>query len=291
MGCWGTDILENDTSADVYGDFFDLYNQGEAPVEITKKLLLEYKHDIEESDTSPDVWLALALAQWETKSLDQKVRNSVTEIIESGTDIERWRILDASKEDLIDREKKLLKFLKKINKEKAKSKPRAKKKKRKEPIFQKGDCICFKMKNGNYGAAIVLEKDEITGNGSNLVLKTRINSSSKPTVSDCMNAEVLIPNHGNLADFGLKPSVTWFIPDRFEESKDKFELLGNGIVSKTYDPQAVVIGISYAGEWTDYIIGTTESQFEYEQTNDKPDKVVHVSEYTGKSKKWWEVWK
>ena len=33
MGTWGTAIKDNDTSSDIYADFYDLYNEGQQPYE------------------------------------------------------------------------------------------------------------------------------------------------------------------------------------------------------------------------------------------------------------------
>jgi hypothetical protein len=39
MGTWGTAIKNNDAFADIYSEFFDLYNKGGLPDIISKKLL------------------------------------------------------------------------------------------------------------------------------------------------------------------------------------------------------------------------------------------------------------
>ena len=41
MGNWSTAIKDSDAFSDVYGDFFELYNNGENPKEITEKILSE----------------------------------------------------------------------------------------------------------------------------------------------------------------------------------------------------------------------------------------------------------
>ena len=136
MGAWGTGILENDTSADVYSDFFEQYNNGVVPEDVSTDLIKEYQEIIDEPNETSNIWLALALAQWETKSLNKVVLGTVTTLVENGSDIQRWKELGADEDDLLSREKVLSKFLKKINKEKTKAKAKARKKK-KEPIFQK----------------------------------------------------------------------------------------------------------------------------------------------------------
>ena len=38
MGTWGTAIKDSDAFADIYDEFFDLYNKGGQPNNISKKL-------------------------------------------------------------------------------------------------------------------------------------------------------------------------------------------------------------------------------------------------------------
>lgn len=38
MGTWGTSIKSNDAFADIYGEFFELFNKGELPENISEKI-------------------------------------------------------------------------------------------------------------------------------------------------------------------------------------------------------------------------------------------------------------
>lgn len=95
MGTWGTAINSNDTSSDIYADFFDLYNEGEKPDVIAEKLIRDNKELIENPDDSNNFWFTLAMALWETKALDQETFNRVKEIIQTEKDLQIWRELDA----------------------------------------------------------------------------------------------------------------------------------------------------------------------------------------------------
>jgi len=122
MGTWGTNIKDNDTTSDIYADFFDLYNEGQSPINISAKLIADNEELINEPDDCNNFWFALALAQWETKSLDLTVFEKVKEIIESDNDIEVWKSLDADEKDLVKRKIALEKFLVKnqnLNQEKS----------------------------------------------------------------------------------------------------------------------------------------------------------------------------
>jgi hypothetical protein len=91
MGTWDIKINGNDTFLDIYDYFFNLYNQGEDPTTISLQILRNFADSFEDDDEKNDSLFGLALAQWETKSLDPEIFKQVKTIIESGNDMERWK--------------------------------------------------------------------------------------------------------------------------------------------------------------------------------------------------------
>jgi hypothetical protein len=126
MGNWGTGISSNDTFDDIKDEFLKLYNGGLEPIEISERLIISNQQIINDKDDSNNFWFALALCQWECKSLEQELLERVTEIISSGKDIELWRELGAEKSELAKRQKALEKFLEKLKSEKKNPKARRK---------------------------------------------------------------------------------------------------------------------------------------------------------------------
>lgn len=124
MGTWNTKINSNDTFLDIYQAFFDLYNEGEAPANISKQIQNNFSAMFYDYDDKHNSLFALALAQWETKSLDEHVFKRVKEIIETGNDLDMWRELGADEKLLAKRKKELDVFLQKISIEKEKPKRR-----------------------------------------------------------------------------------------------------------------------------------------------------------------------
>jgi hypothetical protein len=278
----GNSKKSNDTSSDIYADFFDFYNEGEKPDVVAEKLIRENKELIENPDDSNNFWFTLALALWETKALDQETFNRVKEIIQTEKDLQIWRELDADETEIKKRKDVLEKFLVKISLEKDKPKAR-KKNKIKEPIFEKGTCLTFRLPNGNYGGAVILEADKQTGFGYNLIVTTRINKSERPTIKGFENAKVLVANFGNWEN---QPKVTWYLPDRFKmEYSELFEIVGIIQVDKNYTPNGSEIRASFSGGWQ-HIIEPVTAQFEYEKVNGE-NKSFPLTELTGK-KKWWK---
>ncbi|HEY5406551.1 MAG TPA: hypothetical protein VIJ92_05685 [Ginsengibacter sp.] len=283
MGTWGTNIKENDTSGDIYDNYFDLYNEGQHPVDISAKLILENKELINSPDDCNNFWFALALAQWETKSLDTDVFEKVKTIIESGSDLQVWEDLDADEKDIESRKVHLQDFLNKIQTEKTKVRAKEKQKNVK-PIFSVGDCLTFIHENGNYGGVVILGEINDTETGFNLVAGTRINQINKPTVENFQQAEILIRNYANWKD---DPIIIWTYPDSFKKMfSNFFEHIGKIEVQKVYKPGDNKYG--YVADW-----GITKLaanlQFEHEKTNPKPAKTITIEELTT-DKKWWKLW-
>jgi hypothetical protein len=288
MGTWGTAIKDSDAFADIYSEFFDLYNKGGQPENISEKITTDNWEMLEIEEEKHSFWFALALAQWETKSLAPKVLSTIQNIITSGDDLKLWLDLGASEQDIKKRKLALDKFLEKIKSGRPKAKPR-KKAKLKMPIFSTGDCLVFKMKNGNYGGAIVLATDTNPETAYNLVATTRLNQASKPTLTDFENAEVLICNFGQWQD---KPNVTWYMPDLFYKNySDTYELICRLHIeieydTKNYEGKGYLFKPSYTAGWS--MNDAIERQLESELTKLKPSKTLNIKQLTKKDK-WWRV--
>lgn len=288
MGTWGTAIKDNDAFADIYSEFFDLYNKGGQPDIISKKVIDDNWEILEIKEERNSLWFALALAQWETKSLDPKVLSTVENIINSGEDLKIWLDLGASEQNIQKRKIALDKFLEKIKSDRPKATPR-KRAKSKTPIFTTGDCLVFKLANGNYGGAVVVATDNNPETAYNLVATTRLNQSTKPTLIEFENAEVLICNFGQFQD---RPDVIWYWPDLFfKDYSDIYENIGKIDVdteydTKNYDGKGYLFRPSWTSGWS--MKTAAEKQFESEISKPKPTITLTIKQLTRK-RKWWKV--
>lgn len=288
MGTWGTAIKDSDVFADIYSEFFELYNKGGQPDDISQKITADNWEMLEIEEEKNSFWFALALAQWETKSLAPEVLSTVEKIITSGEDLKLWLELGASEQDIEKRKIALEKFLEKIKSERPKAKPR-KQASIKTPIFSTGDCLVFKMQNGNYGGAIVLATDSNPETAYNLVATTRLNQETKPSLADFEKAEVLVCNFEQWQD---KPHVTWYMPDLYYKNhSDTYEHVGKLSVEveydvKNYEGKGYLFKPSYAAGWI--MKDSIEKQLESELSKPKPSKTLTIKELTKKNK-WWKA--
>lgn len=126
MGTWSTAIDGNDTFLDIYSNFYGFYNQGYNPAVASKQILRDFSEMFDDPDERNNALFALALVQWETKSQDAEVYREVRGIIESNKDIKLWKELDATAEQLRDRQNTLDDFLLKVTTPKKNAKRRVK---------------------------------------------------------------------------------------------------------------------------------------------------------------------
>ncbi len=91
MGTWGPAIYSDDLACDIRDDFKQLIGDGFNSEEATCMLEKEYKDLIDDSDENSVFWFALADTQWKTGRLIDRVLKNTLKIIDSRSDLERWK--------------------------------------------------------------------------------------------------------------------------------------------------------------------------------------------------------
>lgn len=285
MGAWGTGISSNDTYADVYEEFIDLYNDGLEVPEITKKLIDENQDTINTPEDASNFWFAIANGQWECKALDKEILSKVEIIIQSGEDLRVWKQLDASEKDLKAREKVLNKFLLKLLSVKDKPKKRTKKKLY-DSIFKKGDCLIYKMDNGNYGGAFVLSEEKESLVGINIIAITTINKPERPTIEDFKVAHVYIKRLNGIY-FGKgekqkwidQPQIGGFYAMSYKKNELEIEVIGQLPIYNEYKRKADNLNIGFG--WTQ-LKQAIPLKDKYEKVNGSPKIKLKLKEWTKK---------
>jgi hypothetical protein len=235
-------------------------------------------------DESNNFWFALAKAQWDCKALDIKVHEKVREIISSGLDLEIWRDLGCSEDAIKKRGKVLDRFLGQLQSERPKAKSR-KKRRLLQPIFAKGDCLTFRLANGNYGGAVILEAEPDTEQGSNLVAVTRINQPRKPQISEFENAEILLLNFAN---WDGKEQIIWIFRYRVKEVEELFEVVGSINIRDDFLTQERQYRYGFTSGWKMAVIDAVNSQFTSEKAKPKPTKKLTVNDFAKPRRRFWK---
>ena len=89
MGVWGTAIFSDDTACDVRGEYRDLIGDGHSGPEATDILLKEWASERDKHEWGV-FWLALAATQWKYGRLEDRIRKQALQVINNGSDLERW---------------------------------------------------------------------------------------------------------------------------------------------------------------------------------------------------------
>jgi len=284
MGTWGIAVSSNDTYADIYSEFFKLYNEGIDVFEISEKLILNNKEIIENTADYNNFWFALAKCQWECKQLDPLIFNKVKEIILSDADLGIWKQLDASEAYIKKRKVVIEKFLNDLQKEKSKAKARRKKIVR-QPPFDKGDCLTFKLADGNYGGAVVLEATKDTEFGYSLIAVTRIHQANKPTGKDFEKAEILILNYQS---WNNQPVIKWYLPIRHKSIQHLLEKVATIHCDIEYSTENKS-PYGFVGDFDLSFIDPAYAQFEHEKNHNQSDTKITVLNLIRKNKpKFWK---
>ena len=90
MGVWGTGIFEDDTACDVRGHYKDCLGEGRPGPKATRWILNEYEDLLADSEEAGVIWLALAAVQWKHGRLEAETLEQALQVIDSGSDLERW---------------------------------------------------------------------------------------------------------------------------------------------------------------------------------------------------------
>lgn len=283
MGAWGTGISSNDTYGDIYDQFMELYNEGRSHAEISERLIRENKETIGIEEDAPNFWYALAKAQWECRGLDKDVLDRVEDHILAGRDLEIWKELGASNSDLVARRKALDKFLAKLKSDRPAAKKR-KKKKFYDSIFKKGDCLAYRMDNGNYGAAFVLKDEQATEVGVNYIAITTINNPEKPSLDDFRNADVFqryaeettFVGNELILKWVDQPQIGGFYALSFKNVDFEIEVIGRLALFREYEPPQIV------GYGWKNLTSVLPKNDEYERINGKPKSMLKLSKWIKK---------
>ena len=114
MGAWGTGIFEDDLASEVRDEYFELIESLLPVKEATKTIIESFQEELEDSEESNVFWLSLAAIQLDNNNLSEVVKEKALDIINSGTDLERWinnPKLYSSRKDVLEQLKRQLLLL------------------------------------------------------------------------------------------------------------------------------------------------------------------------------------
>jgi Domain of unknown function (DUF4259) len=143
MGAWGAGIFDDDTAADIRGEYREMLEDHVPDDEATRRILSEYEHL--DADEDHVLWLALAAAQTQVGRLDDEVKAQALAVIHEGRGLELWE--EAGAKELAKRQAHLNKLAERL------TGPQPARKTLRRPWhhetdLQPGDVLSFTASNG-----------------------------------------------------------------------------------------------------------------------------------------------
>lgn len=185
MGAWGTGILQNDTTADIWVEFKELYNKGFSSKEIRFKLEKEYKPQ-SHKEYYAEIWTGIAYGQWMCGDLEDYTYNKLNDATKL-----KWLTLWADDKKLLEKRiKAISEFIEKV--QTPRPSPLRRKKIVERPIiYKKGDVIALKIDEQNYLTGIIVDTNDHPNYLENKIILTDLLFDEKPTEKEILKANIL----------------------------------------------------------------------------------------------------
>jgi len=106
VGTWGPGIFSDDEAADARGDWRDAVIRGDDLEAATDQILrgiLDAEPGPQQDPYAANVWIALAVAQFETGRLTDRVRDRALAFLTHGGDLARWEGRTAERARVLNR--------------------------------------------------------------------------------------------------------------------------------------------------------------------------------------------
>ena len=242
MGCWGMGITQSDEYCEIYERFMEEYDDGKPLNDIKQDILDEYLEEFDEDDgVLHDVYFAIGKAEWMCGGISDEILEKITEIIHSGANIEFYRELEATENDLKIRKKNLDKFLSSLIIPRGKTKKRKiptekyiKIEKPKLPSFKCGDIFAYEV-DGKYRLLCFISREKFyTSHASYCWIWTRLYEKI-PSITELPEEPIMPLGYFTINNFPSLEKLNYCgnIPD--------FVKLNNVILFRKWKPATYAI--------------------------------------------------
>lgn len=188
MAIDGTKIIDSDTGHDIYNAVVERYRNGEEIEVICSEILLEEKNFCTNELYAEIYWTSFAYSLWKIGHLTVEIKKKALEIINAGASPLWGEYIDEKAKK--SRQKQLDKLALQLESENLKPiKPYKPRKIPLVPLFEVGDVLAVKMKEG-YGACFVFLVDETPRKIEYHLIPTRILQKKLPSMEEVVNSEI-----------------------------------------------------------------------------------------------------
>ena len=245
MGCWGMGITQSDEYCEIYERFMEEYDEGKPLLDIKQDILDEYLEEFDEDDgVLHDVYFAIGKAEWMCGGISNEILEKIAEIINSGSNIEFLRELEATESDLKIRKKNLDKFLSALIIPRGKTKKRKiptekyiKVEKPKLPSFKCGDIFAYEV-DGKYRILCFVSREKFGATYASYTYVWGNLFDEIPSVGNLMNDYVMPLGYFTVENF---PDINKLQYIGNEENLNKLDITYPGILFDIWKPATWVI--------------------------------------------------
>jgi len=265
MGTWGTGILHNDTTADIWVEFKELYNNGLSLRDIRVKLEKDHRPQ-DDTEYYGEIWTGIAYGQWMCGGLELYTLKK----LKASTQL-KWLTSWADDKKLLPKRIKVLaEFIDKVQR------PRPNPLKRKTIVvrhsfFKKGDVIGIRINSKYFIAAIVTSHFDSKSTGQNTITFTDHFFSDQTTLKEVLKSNIFYLDIG-----GSNKYYRGFYRAIFSARNMVKQIAKAFLIGKIDTNEFLWLGIGIPiGDWTK-IENLIEEQLNFLKKN-KTDRPINVS--------------
>lgn len=188
MATDGTKIIDGDTAHDKYWGIMDLYDSGAEMQLIINEFPLEQPEYFDDFDNEIYV-TSCGLAYWELGLMTSERIDYIKEIISKDACVKEWT--SYSEKEGKSRKSVLKRYLTKIEKTNEKVRKRKKYRKISNFIFSENSVLTFQLTNNEFAVTCCVKIDQYRGSCNYWLVPINYKSSSKPTIKQIMESEIL----------------------------------------------------------------------------------------------------
>lgn len=265
MGAWGTGILQNDTTADIWVEFKELYNKGLSSKEIRINLEKQYKPQ-SDKEYYGEIWTGIAYGQWMCGDIEDYTYNKLNDATKL-----KWLTLWSDDKKLLEkRVKAIVDFIQKIKT----PRPNALKRKKvvvRHSFFKTGEIIGIRLNEDFHLAAIVTKHQDFENDGENTIAFTDLLFKNQTTLKKVLSSNMLYLDIGGSNNYYRGFYKAIFSARNMVKQIDKAFVIG-----KIDTTEFLWLGVGTPiGDWTK-IGNLVEEQLNFLESN-KSDRPINIS--------------
>lgn len=200
MSAWGPGVFADDLACEIRDAYRDLLADGHSATQAKDAVIRNWGQFLNDVDTGPVIWLALAVTQWKLGQIDENTRDRALTVINSGEALRPW----AENRRWLKKRQSVLNRIK-VQLESPQPPPRKLKKRFKDSCeWERGELISYQTRSGKFVVFRVIGHHTDRGGTSPIIELLDWLSETLPSAEEIKTIPI---RYGKLVEaFGLFPA-------------------------------------------------------------------------------------